>query len=208
MHRNLRIIALSAMAFVFCVPLHGQDSPSRGDIARQAQKDKANKPVVKVITNDDMPSGSGGISTSLAGGSGKFAKPGTPGAANATMSPAEGIEKLQSMLDHVDSQDRATLASNVLEGHDVNFPGRAAWEEKLFAAKQAFVTRGRVLLEKAKQIEVSAEGIKDVLDQNDPRVKSLAAKLQQLELDNQQNSAAFKAVIQEGQDLAAQSPSH
>jgi capsule polysaccharide export protein KpsE/RkpR len=89
-----------------------------------------------------------------------------------------------------------------------NFPGRAKWEEKLFAAKQNFVAQGRVQLDTATQLAAEAEKMKDVNDPNDPRLKNLAARVQQLERVSQQSSAAFQAVIEEGKDLAGQSAAH
>jgi hypothetical protein len=204
MLRNLALIAACVLSLVFCAPGRGQDSPSLGDLARQAQKDKANnnKPSAKVITNDDMPSGSGGIAPALGGGSGRVVQPGSAGNAGAIQSPQEGLDKLQSSVDHLDSLDQATLAKDVLEGNDSDFPGRAKWEEKLFAAKKTFVSQTRVVLQKAKQLTASAESIKDAEDPNDLRVKNLGGKLQQLVEETQQNSAAFQAVVAEGKSLA------
>src|ERR1700676_2698099 len=117
MPRFLSLIAACALALVFSSPGRGQDSPSLGDLARQAQKDKANKPQAKVITNDDMPSTSGGLAPGLGGG--RVVQPGAsagnPGAIN---SPEEGLQKLQADVEHLDSLDRATLAKDVLEGND------------------------------------------------------------------------------------------
>jgi hypothetical protein len=205
MPRSLSLIAACALALVFCSPGRGQDSPSLGDLARQAQKDKANnnKPVAKVITNDDMPSSSGGIAPSLGGGAGRVVQPGSAGTPGAIQSPEEGLQKLQESVDHLDSLDRATLAKDVLEGNGSNFPGRAQWEEKLFNAKQTFVSKTRIVLQKARQLTASADGIKDAEDANDPRVKNLSAKLQELVQETQANSAAFQAVVVEGKDLAA-----
>jgi hypothetical protein len=205
MPRSLSLIAACALALVICAPGRGQDSPSLGDLARQAQKDKANKPSTKIITNDDIPSRSGGISSAPGGGSGRVMQPGSAGNPGEIQSPAEGLEKLQSSVDHLDSLDRASLARDVLEGNDSNFPGRAKWEEKLFAAKQTFVSQTRAVVQKARQLTASAEGIKDAEDPNDPRVKSMSAKLQQLVEETQKNGAAFQAVVVEGKDLAARS---
>jgi len=197
------------LAPVICAPGRGQDSPSLGDVARKAQKDKANKPPAKVITNDDMPSSSGGISPALAGPPEPAAQPGTAGKSDAAaQSPAETLGKLQSVLEQLDSLDRATLVNNVLEGNTSNFPGRAQWEEKLFTAKQAFVSQSRDVLQKARQLEASAEGMKDVQDPNDPRAKKISARLQQLEQESTQASAAFQAVIAEGKDLAVLPTGH
>jgi hypothetical protein len=208
MPSRLSLIAACALALVLCSPGRGQDSPSLGDLARKAQKDKVNKPPAKVITNDDMPSSSGGISSALGGGLGRVAQPGSGGKPDAAQSPAEGLERLQSMLDQLDTLDRATLVSNVLEGNTSNFPGRAKWEEKLFSAKQTFVSQSRDVLKNARQLEAAAEGMKNAQDPSDPRVKSLTAKLQQLMLESQQASASFQAVIEEGKDLAALPAAH
>jgi hypothetical protein len=201
--RSLSLIATFALAFVVCAPGRGQDSPSLGDIARQAQKDKANKPQAKVITNDDIPSSSGGLVPSLGPGPGRVLQPGSASNSGANQSPSEGLQKLQEALDHLASLDRAALATAVLEGNSSDFPGRAKWEEKLFVAKQTFVAQTRGVLQSAKNLTASAEGIKDAEDPNDPRVKSLGAKLQQLVEETQQNSAAFQAVVAEGKQLAA-----
>jgi hypothetical protein len=211
MSRSLKLIAASALTFFFCVAGHGQDSPSLGDLARQAQKDKdkSDKPAARVITNDDLPSrSSSGRSSSASStpgaGPGKVVQPGATGTPETISTPAEGLEKIQSTLDEVDSLDRAALSSTVLDGNNSNFPGRAQWEEKLFAAKQTFVSQGRALLQKARQLEASAEGMKDIQDPNDPRVKSFSAKLEQLVQENQQNSEAFQAVVAQGKELAIQ----
>jgi hypothetical protein len=208
MQRNLIFISTCALGLVFCLPGQAQDAPSLGDVARQAQKDKANKPTAKVFTNDDMPSVGSGLSTTSRGGSGRVAQPGAAGNTGEIQSPTEGIEKLQSSLDHLASLDRASLATDVLEGNDSNFPGRAQWEEKLFAAKEKFVAQTKATLQKAKQITASSEAIKDVQDPNDSRVKNLGAKLDQMVQEAQQNSSVFQAVVSEGKTLAAQSAAH
>jgi len=211
MSRMLSLIAGSALALAVSVPAHCQDSPSLADIARQAQKDKANKPPAKVITNDDIPPTSGGVSS---GPAASLAPAARPAAANKTAvtgaisSHAEGFEKLQTMLDEIDSLDRATLASNALQGNTASFPGRAEWEQKLFAAKQTFVAQGRATLQRAEQITDSAVALRDVQDPDDKRVKAVISKLQQLEKDNDRNTAAFQDVIQEGRNLAAQASGH
>ena len=208
MFRNVSFIAACALALATCLPVHGQDTPSLGDVARQAQKDKANKQAAKVITNDDMPAGSGGVSSMLGAGPGPDAQPANAGQQAAALSPAAKLEKLESVLSLLDSLDRATLARNILQGSQADFPGREKWEERLFAAKQTFVIQGRALVQKARQIEASAESVKGVQDPNDPRVKDMGVKLQELVRDGVQMSSAFQAVMMEGRDLAAQSASH
>jgi hypothetical protein len=215
MSRSLRFVAMCALALVFCVPGHGQDSPSLGDLARQAQKDKekSNKPAGKVLTNDDLSSNTAGDPSALGAGLGRIAQPGVAGKPGATaspaaMSPSEQLEKLESILSVVDSLDRATLVRNVLQGSDTDFPGRDKWEERLFAAKQTYVTEGRALLEKAKQIKVLSESLQGVKDTNDPRVKDLGSRLQQFIQDGTRIGASFQAVMLEGKDLAGQAASH
>jgi hypothetical protein len=205
MSRNLTLILTCALAFAACAPGHAQDSPSLGDLARQAQKDKANKPPAKVITNDDVSSAPGGISAAL----GKSAaQPGAAAKSEAPQTPAEAFERLQTMLDELAAMDRPTLVSNVLDGNTSNFPGRSKWEEKVFAAKQLYVTQTRDALQKARQLEASVNGMKGSADANDPRVKQMVAMLQQLMQENQEAGAVFQAVITEGKNLAALPDAH
>jgi hypothetical protein len=208
MPRTFGVIAGCVLALVLSLPAQGQDSPSLGDLARQAQKekdkDKANKPAAKVLTNDDLSSASDGVPSALGSGPGKIAPPASAGKQAAAPSPDEQFARLESLLNRVDSLDRATLAHNVLKDKDVNFPGRDKWEERLFAAKQTYVARGRYMLEKARQIEASEESLKGIQDPNDPRVKDVGARLQELVRDGVQIGAAFQAVMMEGRDLASQ----
>jgi hypothetical protein len=209
--RTLSVFAVCALALAVCAPGRGQDSPSLGDLARQAQKDKdkSSKPPAKVLTNEDLSSSSGGVTSALGSGLGPVApSTGTAGSPGATPTPDESLNRLDSLLRQVDSLDRATLAHNVLQDKDINFPGRAKWEERLFAAKQTYVTQGRAMLQKARQIEASAESLKGSQDPNDPRAKDLAAKLQDLVRDGVQVGAALQAVMMEGRDLASQDAAH
>jgi hypothetical protein len=201
--RTLKFIVGCALALTFCVSARCDDpQQSLGDIARQAQKDRANKPAVKVVTNDDMPSASS--SDPL----GQTAGPSAAGKAGAEATPAEQLEKIEAFLNVVDSLDRTRLAKDVLQGKDVNFPGRAQWEQRLYTAKQTYVTQGRALIAKAKQIADSADSLKGVQNPNDPRAKEMKTKLQDLMRDSVQTGAAFQAVIMEGRDLATQASEH
>ena len=205
MSRSITLIAVSAIALVCSAPSRGQDSPSLGDLARQAQKDQKDKPSkapAKVITNDDMPSKSSSASPALSVGTSAAAQPATGGKADTPESPIEGIARLQSQVDALNSLDRDTLAKSILGDDDRDFPGRARWENKLFSAKQTFVAQNREVLQELGMIEAAAEGMKDVQDMNDPRAKAVNAKLQDLIQQTQQNAAAFKAVMDEGKTLA------
>src|SRR5580692_8519338 len=79
-------------------------------------------------------------SSSAAGSSGNRSPssmiPGTSGNSDPVAAAYEGIDKAEAALNRLDPMDRATLAKTALDGNDVDFPGRRAWEEKLFANKQ------------------------------------------------------------------------
>ena len=77
MSRGLNLIAGCTLNLAVSVAGRGQDTPSLGDLARQAQKDKADKPAAKVITDDDLPSNSGGGSSTLGAAPGRATQPGT-----------------------------------------------------------------------------------------------------------------------------------
>jgi len=212
MPRSLSLLTACALALVFCLPGRSQDSPSLGDLARQAQKDKSKAPAKKVFTNDDISSGS---STSTSGpvaertaGRVQEGQPAPAEKQSASAATSDELGKLESLLDKVAAVDRATLVKNVLQGADPNFPGAAAWEDRLFAARDTYVAQGRALLQKGQQLISSAETLKGIQDPNDPRVKNLSSQLQQFVQDATRIGAAFEAVIMEGRDLAGQSSPH
>ena len=206
MPRIVSLMAACAMALCLCSPARSQDSPSLGDLARQAQRDKekSSKPAAKVLTNDDLPSAPGGASGGLSGNLGQFAHPPTDGKSSAAPTPEQRLAAMDAVLDKVESLDRATLIRNALNGKDVYFPGRAKWEERLLAAKLDYLVHGRDLVQKARQIVSSANGIEGKPDPNDPRVKELGAQLQALIGEAVRTDSALQAVVMEGRDLAAQ----
>jgi hypothetical protein len=220
MPRSLNLIAACVLALVLCSPGRGQDSHPLGDVARQSQKDKDkdNKPPVKVITNEDMSPVSDGISSALGTGPKRGAdKHGVDthdgdrhdfDRHDGDHSAEQGLERLQSMLNQIAAMDRDTLARNVLGGNTSKFPGREKWEDRLFAAKQTFVSQSLDALQKAKQVQESSEGIKGTPDTNDPRVKTIVAELQQILQQTQQANASFQAVIEEGKGLADKNGKH
>jgi hypothetical protein len=216
MARNPILIAACALALVACASGRAQDSqpasPSLGDLARQARKDKdkdvANKTAAKVLTNDDLPSGSNGDPTALGSGFGQPPSQSAGSKPGANPSPADKIAALETFIGQVESMDRATLVRSVLKGNNADFPGRAKWEDRLVAARDTYVQQTRDLVQKAKQILAGADSLKGSQDPNDPRVKEISAKLQDLIRDAVQTNAAVQAVVIEGRDLAAQSPAH
>jgi hypothetical protein len=207
MPRGLRLLSVSVLTVIFSYPAAAQDSPSLGDIARQAQKnrekDRASKPAAKVLTNDDMPSGASSAGVTLGGGSA------SPVPSEANLTPAQQLDQLDSVVTRVAALDKAALVRNVLqEKSEVNFPGRAAWEQRLLAARDAYVAQNRAVIQKARQIVASADSLKGTPDPNDPRVKELAARLQNLTRDAVQTDAGLQAVVIEGRDLASQPGAH
>jgi hypothetical protein len=231
MPRSLHLFATSALvlAVSFCLPGHGQDSPSPslGDPPRQAQtqkdkdKDKSKAAAKKVFTNDDFASGTGAASSGAGSGPGHTAQQGVqpsvqPGsasapataAASASASPSDQLAQIGSLLGQLDSLDRATLATNVLEGNDTDFSGRSAWEDRLFAAKQAFVAQEHEIMVKASQMNASEKGAGGMQNPNDPRTKALSDQLDQLMKEAARSSETFQAVAAEGKELADESSAH
>jgi len=209
MPRCLTFIASCALALAVCAPGRGQDTPSLGDLARQAQKDKANKPPVKVLTNDDLSLSSRGtngvLSAVLDGSSGAPAL----GRGAPNLSPADKFAQIDKFVDQVEAVDKATLVRNVLKDKsNVNFSGRAAWERRLFAARDVYVTQARAVLQRGRQILASAESLKGTQDPNNPRMKEIDAELQAFARDALETDARLLAVINEGIDLASQPSEH
>jgi hypothetical protein len=198
MPRSLSLIAACLLALVFCSPGRGQDSRSLRETANQSQNNKDGKPPAKAIPNANINPVSAGISSALGAG----AKHDGDRAAD------ESLEKLQAMLDQIASMDRATLVKNVLGGTPPNSPGLAKWEDNLFAAKQTFVSQSRDALRKERQLQDSVEEIKGGPDPNDPRVKTIVAKLQDIMQETQQANAAFQAVITQGKGFAGPNGKH
>jgi hypothetical protein len=220
MARNIGLIVVCALALVTFKSVRAQDSPlpssspSLGDLARQAQKDKdkdrANKTSARVFTNEDVSPSAGGISGTMGGGIGQVGQRSNRNQSEDTLSPAEKLAKTEILLNYIESLDRATLIRNVLNGKEVDFPGRAKWEERLVAARQIYVAQGREMIQNARNIVASADSLKNAAaqDPNDPRVKEIGAKLQALIREAVRTDSAFQAVVVEGRDLAAQAATH
>jgi hypothetical protein len=150
-------------------------------------------------------SGAGAAASSGAAASGRNLSsssmiPGASGNSDPVAAAYEGIDKAEAALNRLDPMDRATLAKTALDGNDVDFPGRRAWEEKLFANKQVYVSRSRILLQQMQGLMSSATS-----GAAQPDLMSRAQALQQAAT---QVESAFQAVITEGQNLAKQAKSH
>ena len=199
------------MTFVFALPLCAQDQQeqSLGDVARQARKakedrDKSATPPAKVFTDENMPSS--------AVGKADLAQLASPNASvSERMATARrAISRGQQLLDLLAPMDRTTLAGFVLQGQNTDFPGRRAWEEKLFAAKEHYVSHGRDLFRQTEDLlstmeSLSADG---KLSPKDPRMADLTHRALQLMQDANRTDADFQAILLEGQDLAKHAASH
>jgi hypothetical protein len=209
MLRRLILLTGFVAALNLCTTVRGQDSPSLGDVARQLRKDKGDAAAKKVITNDDLPANAGSSSVGLGanGDSKGLSKSGD------TESPEAAIGKMEAAMKLLDSMDRATLVKAALQGADADFPGRRAWEDKLWVAKQAYVARGKELSEEAKKILSNSQSLQasqpgQTLKPDDPRVQDLTRRLKQFIQDAVRADSNFRAVMMEGLDLAKQTSAH
>jgi hypothetical protein len=213
MSRRQKWFGACALVFIFCSSGHGQDSPSLGDLARQAQKNKSNASSKKVFTNEDLPSGSAPASTSLVPGLAPSVQ--TTASQNPTAAPSpssspsasssEQLAQLELTLNQLGALDRPTLVKNALQGANPDFPGHAEWEARLLTARQVFVSQGHAQLEKMKQLQATAQSLNGSHDPNDPRVKDVSDRAKQVMQDAVRTGAAFEAVVLEGRDLATHS---
>lgn len=206
MLKKMSFLLALTLALMASVPSYAQDQPSLGDVARQVRKDKeknAAQPKT-VITDDTMPSskalnGLGDLGSSQAGGDGSRI-------ANALA----GLDKAEAALSKLDPLDRATLAKAALLDNDVDFPNRRSWEDKLYAAKQQYVSHGRELFQEMRQILAdvqamqAAQGGQGKLSPNDPRGQQLLKRVQEILQDAVRTESAYQSVVMEGWDRAKQ----
>jgi hypothetical protein len=171
--RLSRIAIACAMTLVFCASGRSQNAASVN-----GQKNKDNR--------SDSSSGSTGVA-------GKTAQVGH--------STTGSLDQVVQFLDQLSSMSRAALVKDVLQGHDVNFPGRKEWEDKLMNARDTFVSECRVLLQRAQHLGLPAGGQSTVQDNSSQQIQDIIQ-------DFQKADAAFLAVIAEGQKLAARPKAH
>ena len=181
--------------------------PSLADVARQTRKDKeknASRPKT-VITNEGLPSSSGlaGLTAAEQG-----ASPNS-GTGDPLAQARAGFDQAQSELNKLDGMDRATLAKTVLRDNDIQFPNRRSWEDRLFAAKNHYVSHGRELIVELQQILGELQSLKQAQDgaklsSSDPRAQQMKQRLQQIVQDAAATEQSYRAIVLEGQDLAKQ----
>ena len=119
------------------------------------------------------------------------------------------VEEAEAELKQLDALDRTSLAKVVLLDNDVNFPNRRAWEDKLFAAKQHYVSHERELIVELKKMMAQVESWKSAqggqkLDPGDPRAQQLKSKVTEIIQDALRTEQDYRAVVMEGWDLAKQ----
>ena len=212
MLRPMGVLASLLWLAVIATPGHAQDQsqdpaqpqpqPSLADVARQARKDKeknATKPKT-VITDESMPSSKGVTGLSDLGSSQGGVDSGAMAKALAKVEEAEaGLRKLESL-------DRATLAKALLLDNDVDFPNRRVWEDRLYAAKERYVSREGQLIAELKQIVGQIQSLQSQgkLDPKDPRTQQMKSRLVEIVQDAVRTEQDYRAVVMEGWDLAKQ----
>ena len=208
MLRKMSFLAGLLWVLIPSTPALGQDQPSLGDVARQARKDKEKNKAqaTKVITDDTLPS-SKGLSGLALGDLGS-----APGSdQGAAMGRAlAGLEQAEGALNKLGPLDRATLAKAALLENDVDFLNRRNWEDRLYAAKEQYVSHGRELFREMRQILADAQSLKasqdgqKKLSPDDPRAQQMLRRIQEIMEDAVRTDRAYQAVVVEGWDLAKQ----
>ena len=207
MLRKLNLLVALLWSVVPWVAVWGQEQqPSLGDVARQARKDKEKNAGTprKVITEDNLPS-----SKALSGLSDLGSSQGS-GGESAMAKGLAAIDKVEATFDKLDPLDRSTLAKAALLGNDVAFPERRAWEDKLYSAKQQYVSHGRELMREVRRILSDAQSLRaapggqERLSPNDPRAQEIVRRIRETIEDAVRTDAAYQAVVMEGWDRAKQ----
>ncbi len=216
------LIATGAvMLTVPCGFAQTQDAqPSVADAARAAaaaKKDKDKSPAAKtVITDESMGSGVAAMPmSSKAGATGsgeKAASASASGDAGGGMASQASLDaawaRLQATeasLDRLEPLGKSEVATTVLGGNSADFPGRAEWEERMYAEKTTYVARSRQLIAAMKEALLRMAQMNSgdqKLSSRDPQVLSLARKTGQLMQLAQKTEAEFQGVIAEGRALA------
>ena len=206
MLRKMSFLAALTWVLIPSAPGYAQDQPSLGDVARQARKDKEKNTAQRkaVITDDSLPS------SKALGGLGDLGSSKSAGDGSAMAKGVEALDRAETALNKLDPMDRATLAKAALLDNDVDFPNRPRWEDKLYSAKQQYVSHGRELFREMRQVlgDVqslqSSQGGQKKLSPDDPRAQELLRRLQDIVQDAVRTENAYQSVVVEGWDLAKQ----
>jgi len=204
--RKMSFLLAATWVLMLSVPSYAQDQPSLGDVARQVRKDKeknAAQPKT-VITDDSMPSskalsGLGDLGGSQGAGDG-----------SAMARGLAALDHAEAALNKLDPMDSTTLAKAALLDNDVDFPDRRSWENKLYSAKEQYVSHGRELFREMRKILADAQSLQSSnggqgkLNPDDPRAKELLRRIQETLQDAVRTESAYQAVVVEGWDRAKQ----
>ena len=116
------------------------------------------------------------------------------------------VEEAEAGLKQLQTLDRATLAKAVLLDNDADFPNRRAWEDKLVAAKEHYVSHEGELIAELKQIvaQVQSRQGSGKLDPNDPSSQQMKNRLLDIVQDALRTEQEYRGVVMEGWDLAKQ----
>ena len=193
-------------------PLFAQDAqqgqPSVADAARAAaaaKKDKAAASSKTVITEDSI--GSGAIISSKAGNGTNSTGAADPVDKFKSLDEAWGrLQVTQSALDQLEPLSKPELVNLVLQGNSTDFPNRAQWEDRLFAAKTSYVQRSRQLVGATQQLLADIADLQKQgqLQASDPRVQALAKKSKQLTQLATRTESDFQSVVNEGKNALLQ----
>jgi hypothetical protein len=202
-----------------------QDQPSVADAARAAaaaKKDKAaassssnsatsnspssNSSSKTVITEDSI--GSGAVLSSKSGSGANSAAAGAESADKfKSLDEAWGrLQMTQSALDQLEPLNKPELVNLVLQGNTSDFPNRAQWEDKLFAAKTIYIQRSRQLVAATQEMLADIADLQKQgqLQASDPRVQALAKKGKQLTQLAARTESDFQSVVNEGKNAVLQ----
>jgi len=204
--RKMSFLAVLTWVLTSSAPGYAQEQPSLGDVARQARKDKEKNGAQPktVITEDSLPS------SKPLGGLSNLGSSNNAGDGSSMAKGFEALDRAEAVLNKLDPLDRSTLAKAALLDNDVDFPNRPRWEDKLYSAKQQYVSHGRELFQQMRQIMKdvrslqSSQGSQRKLSSEDPRAQELLRRLQDIVQDAVRTENAYQSVVMEGWDLAKQ----
>ena len=213
-----KLVVLAAFVLLATTQVEAQDQqqaspsqpqpPSLAEVARQTRKAKEEKEKAsgapKIVVSDDSLVSSS--SNRLA-----FEQPPDAKASgsDALANAEKQFERAEQILDRLEPLDKTTLARAALLNQPVDFPGRANWEDRLYAAKQYYVSHCRDLVRQAREFIANAQALKaSGASENDPRVQDLFHRALQIMRDASLTDADFEAVVLQGQDMAKQAASH
>ncbi len=206
MIRKLGILAGLAILLGICSAARAQETappPSLGDVARKNREEKAKNPQSSkhTLTNDDIFT-SRGVSSM---GSGAVANEPSPRGQKVVAEVLKKLDVAELAFQRLDSMDRAQLGLAVLRGDGHAFPGREAWEERLYLAKNLYVSHERTLGRELRQLMSEALALEAAkVPETDPRFAALEERLKTVSAGVSREEAAFNAVIAEGRELAKQ----